>query len=251
MKKLLICFLILVVLGVVGGFAYLEIQVPDISFVSDTYDDKNVNEYSLRRLYSSNVDFDGLTKSLEQSLVSVEFSEEDILKAALASGTPEFFPAFYIKAEQSGDDANQFFLTGTMVQEVADGQIDTKFQLHNLRLEMITTGLTIESAKNLVEDKEITYKAAVIADGKNQMTLECASVGKFEAKLSGTVGQIILQYTFDVYSATLLNRECLTRQLVQIYADVTTDADGKLNVTYSHTDYATIDELAAAVPAEQ
>lgn len=247
MKKLLICVLILAVLGIVGGFAYLELNVPEIEFVSDTAEENGENAYVLHRLYSSNVDFEGLTKSLNESLVSVEFTEDDILKAALESGTPEFFPAFYVKSEKSSENENEFFLTGSVVQELADGQTDTRFRLQNLRVEMITTGITIEEAKNLVDDKNIAYKAAVISDTKNQMTLECASIGKYEARLNGTSGQVILQYTFDVYSATLLNRECLTRHLIQIYADVTTDENEKLAVAYTHTDYYTIDGLAEAL----
>ncbi len=256
MKKLLIFFLIIVVLGVVAGFAYLELVVPEIAFVSDVEkkydeDEEHLNEYKINRLYSSNVDFEGLAKSLEESLVSVEFTEEDILRAALQSGTPEFFPAFYIKSELS-DELDGFYLTGHVQQEIASGQVDTRFQIQNLRAEMITTGgLTIEKTTNLVDDKDVNYKAAVISETQTQMTLECGTIAKYKVKFNGTEGQVILQYTFDVYSATLLTHEALSRQLLQIYADVTTDETGNLVVTYSHTDYSTIDELAEAMLPEE
>ena len=95
MKKVVIVLLILLVLGITGYFVYTEISVKEITYVSDVETNENDGRYSVRRLYSSDIDIEKLNEKVE-SLTLLEFSEEDILAAALEAGTPEFYPAFHI-----------------------------------------------------------------------------------------------------------------------------------------------------------
>ena len=58
MKKCVILGLIVLVIAVVGVFVYFEITVSEISYVSDYESEVVDNRYSVKRLYSSDIDIE-------------------------------------------------------------------------------------------------------------------------------------------------------------------------------------------------
>ena len=74
MKKGVILGLIVLVIAVVGVFVYFEIAVSEISYVSDYESEVVDNRYSVKRLYSSDIDIEEFNQQIEK-LISLEFTE--------------------------------------------------------------------------------------------------------------------------------------------------------------------------------
>ena len=58
MRRVIIVFLILLVIGIVGFYTYNEFRVREIVYVGDYESDASDNTHSVKRLYSSDVDFE-------------------------------------------------------------------------------------------------------------------------------------------------------------------------------------------------
>ena len=65
MKKAVIVMLILLVVGIVGYFVYNEINVKEITYVSDLEHNVGDGRYSVKRLYSSDIDIDSFNEKVE------------------------------------------------------------------------------------------------------------------------------------------------------------------------------------------
>lgn len=243
MKKAVIIFLILVVLGIVGYFVYTEISVKEITYVSSVENDNKEGRYSVKRLYSSDIDVEAFNKKVE-NLLLLEFSDEDIEAAALEAGIPQFYPAFHVSTYKPHDEKNTIYMELHAVQEVAPGQTDINYSMTNLRLEAVTTGVSIVEAEAVGTDSlNRTINEAILKnDSGTGMMVELNDYGSVKLKLEGETGNIILQYTFDIRSNSLLPTTVLTGNLVNIRINVITNADGETEITYQLDPAATVDE---------
>lgn len=243
MKKAVIIFLILIVLGIVGYFVYTEISVKDISYVSSVENDDKEGRYSVKRLYSSDIDVEAFNKKVE-NLLLLEFSDEDIEAAALEAGTPQFYPAFHIYTHKPRNEENTLYVDLSAVQELAPGQEDIRYSMTNLRLEAMTTGVSIVEAKAVGKDSlDRTINEAILKnDSGTGMLVELNDYGSVNLKLEGVTGNIVLQYTFDVRSNSLLPKTVLTGCMAMIKISVITNSGGETEISYQLESATTIDE---------
>ena len=243
MKKAVIIFLIIVVLGIVGYFVYAEITVKEITYVSTVENDDKEGKYSVKRLYSSDIDVEAFNKKVE-NLLLLEFSDEDIEAAALEAGIPQFYPAFHVLTYKPYDEDNTVYMELLARQELAPGQKDINYSMTNLRLEAVTTGVSIVEAEAVGTDiLNRTFNEAILKnDTGTGMMVDLNDYGSVKLKLEGVTGNIILQYTFDIRSNSLLPSTVLTGNLVNIRINVITNADGETEITYQLDPASTIDE---------
>lgn len=245
MKRLLFIFAILIVLGVVGFYTFMEFSVPEISFVTDT---KNVtvrgNEMMLHRLYTSGIDVDEFYNKVESSLISAEFSEDEIYMAALASGTPEFYPAFYFNLYYPDPKVAKLNFGGQVCQEFTENQTSANFNISNIHLELLTEGLTIENVETSITDLDVkSMNAPVISEDKRSMAINLDNVTGYTLDFLGSVGTATFQYTYDITTNSIFPNTVLTGQLLIVHANISVTAEGGLMVEYINEPYSSLDEL--------
>lgn len=247
MKRVIIVFLILLVIGTVGFYTYNEFHVREIVYVGDYESSSSRNRHAVKRLYSSDVDFEEYNAKLER-LISLEFTEEEVLKAALESGEPEFYPAFHTSVFRETSEDDFFTLRSKVIQELATSQERTNFRLANLRLEVITNGVTIDEvrAESLDTMNKTEIEVPLINEEGTGMTVDLKNYGDTEIVFNGTSGNIVLQYVFDVESVSVFPTTVLTDCFIRINVDVSLmEDDGALVAVYSIDDASTVEEYIA------
>ncbi|MCM1334666.1 MAG: hypothetical protein NC084_08995 [Bacteroides sp.] len=265
MKKIVIILLMVLVVGIVGFYAYNELRVREIVYVNDTLVEGSANRSAVKRLYSSDVDMEKYNALLEQ-LISLEFTEEDILHAALESGTPEFYPAFHTgvyrestkddeEEGETGNDAAEtdeaaedepkgFFLRSRVIQELAEGQERTNFRLANLRLEVITNGVTIDEVTAQSTDtlNNTVLETPLVNEQGTGMTVFLKNCGDTEIAFLGTDGTIVLQYVYDVESVSLFPTTVMTNCFIRINVRTSADEEGNILAEYTVDNATTVEE---------
>ena len=204
MKKAVIVMLILLVLGIVGYFVYNELSIKEITYVSDVEHNEENGRYAVKRLYSSDIDVEKLNEKVDK-LLMLEFSEEDVLAAALNAGTPEFYPAFHILTYRPSPKEDVIYMDLTAVQEIAPGQKNTDYCMDNLKLEVMTTGISITEAEAVGTDSlNRTVNESILKnENGTEMMVELNDYGSVKMNFDGLTGTIVLQYTFDIKKNTL------------------------------------------------
>ncbi len=245
MKKVVIIVMIVLVAGIVAIYAANEFQFREISYVGDYASEQNRSSFAVKRLYSSDIDLDKYNEMLEK-LISIEFTEEEILRAALESGTPEFYPAFYTAVSRVKDEDGEENVTLQTVtlQELAENQQRTNFRLANMRLEVVTNGVQLGdiSATGYDELNKESEKSPLVNEARTGMTVELGSNGSTNIELSAASGTIVLQYVFDVEYVSLSPKIVLPDCFLRIDATVGEDEKGHLTLDYSVNPASTVDE---------
>ncbi len=244
MKKATIIVLIAFVLAVLAGVIFfLYTGSSNITYVCD-YKDITASSYSsvliMKRLYSSHID-EEKTEEFSQNLLTTEFTEEELLEAALKSGTPEFYPwfSFQTKKPLNGSD---IVLEGKMGQTLFENQTSTKFTVSDLKMELTCEGLELDSEGTSIygTDPPLTGMQKVfpvISEDGTSLAAPLGKIGSYEIGFSGTGGTIMVQYTFDVAAANgIISRTILEDQLLQIYITVSPAEDGSITVDYEVTE---------------
>ncbi|MBR5090746.1 MAG: hypothetical protein IK093_15045 [Ruminiclostridium sp.] len=243
MKKAVIVMLILLVLGIVGYFIYKDITVKEITYVSDVENNKGDGKYSVKRLYSSDIDIEAFNEKVEK-LLMLEFSEEDVLTAALEAGTPQFYPAFHILTYRPTKKEDKIYMELSAVQEIAPGQKEADYCMDNLKLEVMTTGISIEEAEAVGTDSlNRTVNEAILKNDEGTgMMVELNDYGNVKMTFDGLTGSIVLQYTYDIKKNSLIPKKAVEGCMVMIRVNVITNDEGETEVTYQLEPISTTDE---------
>ncbi len=252
MKRVIIVILILIVAGTVGFYTYNEFRVREIVYVGDYESNSDRNRHAVKRLYSSDVDFDAYNAKLE-NLISLEFTEEEVLKAALESGEPEFYPAFHTSVFRESNEDNFFILRSQVIQELAFGQERANFRVSNLRLEVISNGVTIDEvlAESLDTMNNTQIEVPLMNEEGTGMTVDLKNYGDTEIIFNGNEGMIVLQYVFDVESVSVFPTTVLTDCFIRINVTVGEGEDGRISAIYSIDDASTVEEYINGDDSEE
>jgi len=245
MRKPVFILLIVAVIAVVGFYTFLELRVSEIVFVPPDRVETWAfgKEMALRRLYNSGVDVDAFFEKIGEMLISAEFTEDEIYAAALASGTPEFYTAFYFSTYNPDIDEDIFDFSAMVRQEFAPGQANFNFRMANLRLEIITDGPEISEFEMRAENpSEDTPGTPVISESKRQLAVELTNVLGYSLRLTGT-GNVRIQYTYSVVTSGLFTSDALEDQLLVVHANITRDANGEFQVEYINDPWSSLDDL--------
>jgi hypothetical protein len=243
MKKAVIIMLILLVLGIVGYFVYKEINIKEITYVSDLEHNVGDGRYSVKRLYSSDIDIDAFNEKVEK-LILVEFSEEDVLAAALEAGTPEFYPAFRIHTYRPSLKEDIIYMDIFAEQQLAPGQKNTDYSMDNLKLELVTTGISIKEAEAVGTDSmnRSVNEAILKNDDGTGMMVELNDYGNAKLTLSGVTGTVTLQFSYDIKKNTLIPRTAVTDCMVMVKVNIITNDEGNTEITYNLEPISSLDE---------
>ncbi|MCL2077850.1 MAG: hypothetical protein FWH08_05520 [Oscillospiraceae bacterium] len=244
MRKIVFVFLIIAVLAVIGGYTFLEFRVNEIFFVTDRTETWAFGkEMVVRRLYNSGVDIDAFFDKTEQSLITAEFTEDELYAAALISGTPEFYPAFYFSTynPESGKDIFEF--SAMLRQEFAPNQTDFDFTKVNLRVEVMTDAPVISNVELRPEDPSQKNLATPVisADGRS-MAVDLSGVSGYSLTLTGT-GRVTFQYTYDIATSRLIPSMALEEQLLIVHANISRGPNGEFSVEYINEPYSSLEEF--------
>ena len=243
MRRTVFIFLIVAVITVMGIYTFLEFRVSEIVFVTDKTDSWAYGkEMAVRRLYNSNVDIDAFTAKVEQALISAEFTEDELYAAALTSGTPEFYPAFYFSTYNPEPQKDVFDFSAAISQEFAPNQTNFNFMLSNIHLEIISTGPTVSDIKLTAENQsEKHIGTPVLSDDKRSLALDYTNISGYSLTLTG-VGSVTIQYTYDIVTNSLFSSGALTGQLLIVHANISRDADGEFQVEYIAEPYSSLED---------
>lgn len=244
MKKIAIIVLIVLVVGIVGFYTYISLSVPRIEYVSDTPKESgNGLDYSVKRLYSSDIDYDKLSEILDKTLISTEFTEDDIYKAALAAGTPQFYPSFYFTVEPS-DEEGEYRLYGTVNQEMAEGQTNTDFRCDSLVAECVASGFTITEAVTKPTDSKIaSFGAPVLSEDGTNLAFSLGDTGYYEMLLKGTSGTVRLQFLYNVNTNSIFTQKVLEEQVLVVEVSIAEGERGIPSVTYTLENYSSTEDF--------
>lgn len=243
MRKIVLVVLIIVVLGIVGFFAYTEFSVPEITYVSDYDDDSTPGYYSVKRLYSTDIDIEALDEKIE-NLISLEFTEEEIMKAALEAGRPVFYPCFYVTVSKPSLDEDEIIIRAYALQELAEGQKTAEFGMTNLRAEIITNGITITEASAISHDYLDMKKEETVLKNESGtgMTVSLGDYGETEMYLKGTAGTMTIQFVYDIKNDSLLPKTVTENCFLKINLTVTTDENGRIETAFTADPASTVEE---------
>lgn len=246
MRKITIIAIIVLALIAIGGTIFLAFGMKDISYVGD-YKTKmpDQSQFMLHRLYSSNID-QAKIEELVSKTHSTFFTEEDIQKAALLAGTPQFYPTLCLDMNKVKEQDYNLILNGQLFPALAPGQTISDYSLDNLTVEIVTTGLTMvegsafKPTENNSEDKLI-YPVISI-DGTNLAAFPMQSCN-FSINLNGTAGRVMLQLIYDVVLQGPFARPVVLKdQMLIVNIDVTVDDRG--DYIYNYTNEAGIYQVS-------
>ena len=240
MKKATIIVLIAFVIAVMAGVVFfLYAGSSDLTYVTD-YKEETGSSYAsalvLKRLYSSNINQEK-TEEFSEKLLTTEFTEEELLDAALKAGTPEFYPWFLFQMKKPFQ-GEELVLEGKMGQTLFDGQSSSKYTVTNLKMELTCEDLEIDSENTSVYGtepplSEIKKVVPVISEDGSSLAAMIDKIGNYEIGFKGSGGTVMVQYTFDVAAANgIISRTILEDQLIQIYITVATAEDGTITAQY-------------------
>ena len=242
MKKGVILGLIVLVIAVVGVFVYFEIAVSEISYVSDYESEVVDNRYSVKRLYSSDIDIEEFNQQIEK-LISLEFTEDDIMRAALEAGTPEFYPAFHVYAHRRKED-EYIELNISAVQELAENQKKMDYSMDNIRLEVVTNGLTIKESTTHSGDwsGNTEISQPIVNDGGTGLAVGLGKFGDSTLVLDGKSGTVVLQFSYDVMNQALINNIVMTDCFLRMDVNLSFNEKGDIIMTCSKNPATTVAE---------
>ena len=192
MRKILFIILIVLVVAIMAFYAFLEFRVNEIFFVDDTARTwADGKEMVLRRLYNSGVDVDAYFEKVESMLITAEFTEDEIFAAALASGTPEFYPAFYFSLHNPDIAEDVFAFSAMLRQERAPEQTEFNFEMANLYLEITTDGPMITNIDLRAENPAHKIPGSpVLSENGRALAIELDNVSSYSLLLTGMGVQV-------------------------------------------------------------
>ena len=246
MRKITIIALIILVIAIVAGVFFFTYTHNEISYVFD-HNTVTPSGLSVKRLYSSGIDAEEMTR-LSESLLTTSFTEDELLEAALRAGKPEFYPVFTFQLAKGSDD-NSVVLAGKVEQQLFDNQTTTDYSFRNLRLEVTsdTAVITEEGTYILGTNHDgtlIEQSTPIIASDGSSLAVQLDAIGAYSLAFEGRTGTIMLQYTYDVITnRSIFNRTVVEGHILQVYVTLNTLEDGDVGATFEVVDASEISEL--------
>jgi hypothetical protein len=241
MRRIVFIVLIILVVAVVGFYAFLEFRTNEIFFEADTVDTWDYG-MRVRRVYRSGVDEDAFIAKSEESLITAEFTEEEHLAAALASGTPEFCPAFYFNIYNPDNQTDVFSFVGSVKSEALPDQTSFNFMLADLHLEIITDGIAVSDFEPGDEQNAKSFGTPIISENGRQFAVNLGSFCEYSLLLTGT-GRVTFQYNYSIISGGLFSRPALEEQLLIVHVNISRGAGGEMVVEFINEPYSMIEDF--------
>ena len=129
-------------------------------------------------------------------------------------------------------------------QELAEGQKTAELGMTNLRVEVITNGITITEASAVSHDYLDTKKEEAVLKNESGtgMTVSLGDYGETEMYLKGTAGTMTLQFVYDIKNNSILPKTVTENCFIRINLTVTTDENGRIETTFTKDPASTVEE---------
>ena len=235
--------LIVIVVAVVALYAFLEFRTSEIYFESDVVETWDYGA-RVKRIYRSGVDEAAFFAQSEETLVTAEFTEEEMLAAALASGTPEFCPAFYLNIYKPDGVTDIFRFVGSIKSEALPEQTSFNFAISDLHLEIMTDGVTITGFELTESNGEPsrTVINPIVSEDRRTLAVTLGTATDYTMVLTG-LGRVTFQFNYTIVTNGLFRRPALEEQLLIIHANISRGDGGELLVEYISEPYSMIEEF--------
>jgi hypothetical protein len=242
MRRTIFILLIVVVIGIVGFYAFLEFRTNRIVFNAHNMETRLYGkEFIYRRLYNSNVDAKAFQDRIDPRLIEAEFTEEEFFTWAIFSGDPELYLVFYhsvhpdfssgysviqdafgayvvVKDEGTGS-GGLYILSAQIAQEAALEQTSFNFKITDLYLEVISEGPQIVLLDDVFQRTDRATErfpgAPVLSEDGRLMAVNLGDVLNYSFHLAGE-GRVTLKYTYNIVSSNIFARKVLEEQLLII-----------------------------------
>ncbi|MCL1789216.1 MAG: hypothetical protein FWG33_02565 [Oscillospiraceae bacterium] len=241
MRRIVFIILAVVAAAIVGFFCWRAFLIPGINFVTDYTQILSGNHFKVQRLYAAEVDLDAFNQAVEEMMNATEYTEEEILAAAIASGKPEFFPSFNFGIYRDGDE---ILLDGFVDIGLAEGQTDQRFKMENISLEVLITqgDLTIKDV-DVIHLTENSDDSVVKVNSEQQALADISNAKAFRIKFDGENGSVTLRLIYNIEAGTLLPKTALEEQYLEIHAMITTGSAMNIEVEYVVEPYSSLEEI--------
>lgn len=241
MRKIIYIIVIVLITGLVGIFCWQEFQVPAINFVVDQTRSDTPNHLKIQRLYAAEVDHDAFRDALDAISTTTEYTEEEIIAAAKASGKPEFYPSFNFGIYRYEDEIR---IKGFADTEFFDGQENNRFTLGNVSLELI-----VSQGDLILKDIDVstvnTAKETIVkAVSEKQAVADVSGSAPFLVTMSGKSGSITIRLVYDVTAETLIPHRALEEQLVELHAIISPGDAINVGVEWILEPFSSLEEVA-------
>jgi uncharacterized protein YxeA len=248
MRKIVFIVLAVIVVAVVVIFCVREFAIPNINYIADFIDDDSnapsvENRVKIRRLYAAEVDVDAFNNALEQITNRTEFTDEEKLAAAMASGAPEFFPSFNFSLYRAED--GKIRVSGFIDIDTAEGQKNQRFKMGDVALEAIVEGGDLE-----IEDVEIAplyeneEQGEIKIHSPQQAAVDITNARTFGIALNGDNGTLTLRFVYNVRSDTFLPKTVLEEQLMHVDLQISLDNLGRVRAQWDVQPYSNLEDEA-------
>jgi uncharacterized protein YxeA len=243
MRKIIFIILIVIVAVIVGVLTWREFQIPTINHVADYTTSEAETHIKVSRLYAAQVNIEAYEKALEEIMKMTEYTDEQRLAAAIASGSPAFIPTFNIGVNQTEDGVQ---ILGFVSVEAALNQREHRFDLGKVSLEAEITGGNLE-----IDDVAVTQFAESETPltkifSETQAAFDITGASQFDIEMIGDSGTVTLQFVYSISAATPLPKIVMTERAVQIHVTIELVADGVIGVEFDVEPYSTLEEIYEA-----
>ncbi|MDR1754867.1 MAG: hypothetical protein LBR74_08195 [Eubacterium sp.] len=244
MKRLLFVFLIVLVIGVVGAYAFFEFSVPNIVFTGDEEILSTAgNELAVRRLYTADVNLEeALVSYEEEGIADTGFTEDEYITALQQAGTPEFSPAFYFNVVRPDPTLDVYNFAALVRQEMAEEQVDSDFKIENLTLDVVAEGFMMSEVDFTYPDSNLTGAFSILSEDGTILNAKLENTPSVSMKLIGEQGMLTLNCKYDVVTNNIFPRVALEDQLLMIYINVSYQ-NGALNIEYIREPYSSLADM--------
>lgn len=250
MRKRTIVLLIFLVLAILGIVIYFSLWQNDITYVCDYTElssSPTVSAMVARRLYSSQIDQEKV-EELNSTLLTTNFTEDELFEAALKSGKPEFYPWFSFQVSRRKAN-NIMVIQGKLGQNLFNDQENSKYRFTNVRIEMTSdtspinaSQTVIYGAKELSDSSELVVP--VVAGDGSSLAAFLDKAGAYDIALDGGSGTVMIQYTYDICTSdSLIKRTVLKDQILQVYINIGVNAEGDVSASYELVDAYQISDV--------
>ena len=241
MRKIIFITLIVIVAGVIGFFTWREFQIPGINHVADYTTSDAATHLKVHRLHAAQVDIEAYEAELEKITLMTEYTDEQKVVAAIASGKPSFIPTFSMGVNKIEGGIQ---IAGFVGIDYAPNQRENRFKIGNISLESIITDGDLDidnvSVFKFTDDSPITK-----IHSDKQAAFDITDATRFNIDMKGERGNVTLQYVYSVTADTLIPRTVMTEQVLLLHLEIDHVNSVILGVDFTIEPYSNLEELNA------
>ncbi|MCL2071049.1 MAG: hypothetical protein FWH07_02310 [Oscillospiraceae bacterium] len=241
MRRIIFVVLAVVVAALVALLCWREFLVAGINFVADYTLSISGNHLKVQRLYAAEVDHEAFNAALNSITNTTDYTEEEIFAAAIASGSPEFFPSFNLGMYRF---ENEVRLDGFVDIELAEGQSEIRYRMQNISLEIVVTqGELVVERLDVVSTIDGGYESVIKVNSEKQAAADITDAKAFRIAMTGDEGSITLRFVYNIEADSFMPRTVLADQLLEVHVVFSPGVGANMDVEFIAEPYSHLGEI--------